>query len=176
MASYYVYFISTLPALHFLAKPPLSSEKFFSLAERFIPNRDIEMLKKCSITGEYAAANIQPTLKKWQNFDTALRNELVKARSAHKHIDPSKYLRQDKYFEASIGHMAVAVHRSPSVLAAEKTLDEQRWRWLDEFAIGHYFDLDFLIVYLLKLLILERWEKVNTADKPKVIEEALKAA
>ena len=35
------------------------------------------------------------------------------------------------------------------------------------------FDLDFLIVYALKLLILERWEKVNSADKAALLKEVL---
>ena len=44
---------------------------------------------------------------------------------------------------------------------------------MDELATGHYFDLDFLISYALKLLILERWERINSADKPRLLEEVL---
>jgi len=59
---------------------------------------------------------------------------------------------------------------------AEKSLDEARWKFLDELSFGHYFDLDILIVYVLKLLLLERWGKINTADKTKILEGALAKA
>jgi hypothetical protein len=53
-------------------------------------------------------------------------------------------------------------------------LDEARWRMLEELCVGHYFDLDFLIIYALKLLILERWQRIRTADGGRLLEEVLR--
>ena len=173
MAGYYPYFISTLPMLHFGMRPPFSGDKFLEICRQFIPEADAKELKKASTGGEYITAQRQPTLKKWQDFDTSLRNELVKIRCLHKHIDPKEYLRQDGYVEAYIIHLATAVHRTPDLLEAEKLLDQGRWYFLDALSFGHYFDLDLLLIYALKLSILERWDKIMAADKEAAMEEAL---
>lgn len=173
MSGYYPYLISSLPMLHFGMRPPFSSEKFLALCQQFILKADIEVIKKATLSGKYITQEIHPTLKKWQDFDTGLRNELVKIRSLHKHIDPQKYLRPDGCAETYITHIAMSAHRTPDILEAEKFLDQERWYFLDTLSFGHYFDLGFLLIYVLKLFILERWDKINTADKEAVLEEAL---
>jgi hypothetical protein len=67
--------------------------------------------------------------------------------------------------------MAANIHTS--VLDAEKTLDEARWKALEELATGHYFDLDLLITYAYKLLILQRWENIRSADGTILLEQSL---
>ena len=163
--------------LRFGTKPPLSFEKFLQICQESIPESDLAILRRLSISGEYDYAHTaNPTLKKWPAFDTSLRNELTRIRAGRKHLDPDKYLRQDKYTETSIAHIAISAYRNPAILEAERMLDEVRWRALDEFSVGHYFDLDFLIIYALKLLILERWETINSADKAALIEDTLQKA
>lgn len=158
--------------LHFGMKPPFSFKKFLRTAGEFVSGRDLSILKNVSVNGEYVSTK-QPTLKKWQDFDTALRNELVKIRAARKHTDPLKYLRPSVIFDALASHIAINAYRAPVILEATKILDQERWQRLDELAVGHYFDLDFLIVYALKLLILARWEKIRTADASKALEDVL---
>jgi len=38
-------------------------------------------------------------------------------------------------------------------------------------SMGHYFDLNFLIIYALKLGILERWARVDSADPAKEVRQ-----
>ncbi len=160
--------------LHFGVKPPLSFGKFLQHCEGLIPEEDIAFLEAGRRISEYVDSAEPSALRKWREFDLALRNELVKVRAAHKKIDPLPYLRGDGYVEPSITHIALHAYRSTSLLEAEKILDEERWRFLDELAVGHFFDLDFLIVYALKLLILEHWEKIRVADTRRALQEALK--
>ncbi len=173
LSSFYIYLISSLPMLQFGMKPPFSFERFLETASRYIPDRDVEVLKKSSISGEYdrSAGRTNAALRRWQAFDIALRNELVKARAARKRLDPSKFIRDGGYAEAALAHLAQAAHRNPSPLEAEEALDEARWRSLDELERGHYFDPDFLVIYAHKLLILLRWERINGADSGRLIEE-----
>lgn len=105
------------------------------------------------------------TLKKWVNFEVALRNELVRARAARRKIDPLKFIRLPDHPEAHISHVALAAYRSTSILEAEKILDQERWNFLEYLSFGHYFDFDYLLIYALKLKILERWDKIQKADK-----------
>lgn len=174
MTNYYTYLIASLPYLQFGLRPPFSFEQFISLCARHIPETDIEILNAIpSIVEKTVYEGAQPSLSRWHRHETILRNEWVKIRASHKHLDPLKYLRGEAAIDLYLMHLVMSAHRSPSILETEKILDEERWRFLDELTFGHYFDLDVLIIYALKLLILERWEKINTADKVKVLEETL---
>ena len=156
--------------LHFGMRPPLSFEKFLRLCEEFIPDADVEAVKEVSLAG-YSTLPV-PGLARWRAFDIALRNELTKIRASRKHLDAHRYLREDGYADPYIAHAAMAAHRTPSVIEAEKALDQERWRALDEIALGHYFDVDALVVYAYKLKILERWEQIRTTDKERALAEA----
>lgn len=171
MANYYVYLISSLPMLHFGARPPFSFLRFLEICQDKISQEDMDIITLA--TDAYTYQGSQPTLKKWQAFERALRNELVKIRASRKHLEPLKYLRGDAYIEPYIAHIAMTAHRTPAILEAEKILDQGRWYILGELSVGHYFDLDMLIIYALKLLILERWEKINSADKSLLLQEVL---
>ncbi|MEI8349425.1 MAG: hypothetical protein WCI77_04670 [Candidatus Omnitrophota bacterium] len=175
MPNFYIYLISSLPMLQFGAKPPFSFEKFLQMCEGLIPTSAINLLSQIQTLdiGKYKGDCVG-TLKRWHAFEVALRNELVKIRASRKHKDPLKYMRGDSTDGPTLTHIALSAQRNPSPLEAEMVLDRERWQMLEEIATGHYFDLDFLIVYAQKLLILERWEMINRADKIRFLEEALK--
>ncbi len=171
MASFYTYLISSLPMLHFGARPPFSFEKFFLRCEGLIPQEDFQVIK--NLTKQDTHKGPKAVIKKWLDFDTMLRNELVKLRASRKKIDPAKYLRPDGYAGSSFYHIALAAQRNPSPLEGERLVDLERWNFLEGASFGHYFDLEFLIIYAYKLLILERWERINSADKNKILDETL---
>lgn len=161
--------------LHFGAKPPFSFEKFLGDCQEFISEQDFALLKNLPLTiDEYDKRLKNVAIEKWLAFDTALRNELVKIRAEMKKIEPEKFLRPGAIFNLAISHTAMAAHRNPAILEAEEIMDQARWEVLDELSFGHYFDIDFLIIYAYKLKILERWEKIDLADKERLLEEVLK--
>jgi len=174
MPSYYTYFISSLPMLQFGNPPGLTLNDFLSRCVEFIPGRDAALIKEALSPDGYALNAFGPvTLLKWREFDLALRNELVKARALRKKVDPAGFLRNDTHFDMNITHIAQAALRHTSILEAERYLDLERWKALDEISRGHYFDLDFLLVYGLKLAILERWVKIESADKAQLAAKVL---
>jgi len=176
MPNFYTYFIASLPTLHVGAKPPFSFEKFLQMCEGLIPEDAISLLGSLRTLTDTHKGACAETLKKWYAFETALRNELVKIRASRKHKDAFKYLRNDGGAHPAIAHIASSAHRNPSPLEAEMFLDRQRWQVLDEIIFGHYFDLDVLIVYAQKLLILERWERIKHVHKERLLEEALRGS
>ena len=174
MADFYPYLVASLPTLHFAIKPPFPTEKLLEKCQELIPEKDFVLLLELPDTNNAITEETnQPTIKNWLSFDSALRNELVKIRASRLHTDAQRYLRADGYVNPNITHIALTAYLNPSILEAERFLDHERWKALDELSIGHYFDLDFLIVYAYKLRILERWEKIAIADKQTLLEEAI---
>ncbi|MFA5144874.1 MAG: hypothetical protein WC723_02570 [Candidatus Omnitrophota bacterium] len=174
MKSEYIYLIAQLPWLSFGAKPPLSFDKFLALSRQFISEKDADLLSSLPQSQDYAGGEKRNSaLRQWVDFDTALRNDLVRIRSSRKHVDPSAYLRAGGMQDPGLMHVAAAAQRNPSPLEAERLLDETRWSALDELEAGHFFDLEILVIYAYKLMILIRWEQIGSADKEKMLEETL---
>lgn len=159
--------------LQFGHSPTLTLNGFLSRCAELIPQNDVALVKEALSTDAYALHVSAPaTLLKWKEFDLALRNELVRARALRKKVDPARFLRHDTHFDMNITHIAQAALRQASILEAERYLDLERWKMLDEISGGHYFDLDFLLAYGLKLAILERWVKIEAADKAELAEKS----
>jgi len=171
MPNFYVYLVSSLPTLYFGAKPPCSLEALLSKCSGFIPQKDLEVLR--GLRSEELPQQKNQTIQKLLGFETFLKNELVRLRAVRKKVAPEKYLRPNGYAGPSIYHVAQAAQRSPSPLEAERILDRARWNFLDELGFGHYFNLDSLIIYAFKLLILERWERINKADKQALLDNLI---
>jgi hypothetical protein len=175
MADFYPYLVASLPMLHFGMKPPFSFGRFLEVCRPFIPKKDFHLLHALPQPEQYSEKGIRnQSIQKWIEFDGALRNELVRIRATKKHLDPATYLRTDGYPGASPIPAGLTANIHTSVLDAEKTLDELRWKVLEELATGHYFDLVFLITYAYKLMILQRWENIRSADGMILLEQALR--
>ena len=160
--------------LHPGMKPPFSFERFLEVCRELIPEKDFQLLSNLLQPEEYSVkGKSHQIIQKWIEFDVALRNEIVKVRAIRRHLDPATYLRPDGYSGSSLAPAVIAANTNTSLLDAEKTLDETRWKALEELATGHYFDLDFLITYAYKLLILQRWENIRSADGRILLEQAL---
>jgi hypothetical protein len=174
MADFYPYLIASLPMLHFGMKPPFSFERFLEVCRPFTPERDYHVILTLPQSQQYPQSGEKNLfVRRWVAFDTALRNELVRVRAAKKHVDPAAYLRPAEYEGPSLAPSVLAAGAHPSILDAEKTLDETRWDALNELVTGHYFDLDVLITYAYQLLILERWENIRNADGKTLLSQLL---
>ena len=147
---------------------PFSYASFLRKCAEFIPAEDFNTLCR-----PVDSASIE-LVKDINCFEMMLANELVKVRAVSRKVNPEKYLRFEEYSGQAIYHIALAAHRNPSPLEAERYLDQERWNYLEEKSFGHYFDLEVLIIYAHKLLILERWERINSADSRSLLEEAVR--
>jgi len=174
MPAYYIYLISSLPMLNFSARAPISLEEFLIKCKNLIPEKEFEILRGvCRQDSYFLAVQGRNSLKQWAGFEIALRNELARARAVRKKIDPLKFLRFPDSPQAEISHLAMAAYRSISILEGEKILDQARWNFLEALSFGHYFDFDCLLIYGLKLKILQRWDKIQNADKEQLLNAAV---
>lgn len=172
MSGFYTYLISSLPFLSFGAKPPISFERFLSSCTGFVSEAELQILKQLDLSSVSEPADNE-TIKQWFNFEISLRNELVRMRAAKRHIDPVKYLRGQSDPDPLMAHNLLVITRNPHPLELEKALDKFRWDFLDGLSFGHFFDFHLLLVYAYKLLILEKWQLINSAESEKLLTEVM---
>ncbi len=169
MAGYYAYLLSSLPMLHFGAKPPVSFEAFQAACRGLVSDEESALLEAMRQGAPLDEAVRPGAVKAWASFERMLGNELAKVRAGRQHKDATKYLRGDASAEAAITHLAVNASRHPDILESERMLDAARWERLEAWGLGHYLDAEALALYGLKLLILERWQRIEEADTQKAL-------
>lgn len=166
----YYYLAASLPLLEFGMKTPIAYEDFLFRCEGQLSVKDLGIIKRAKIMPSEDTEESSPTLKEWKRFDTTLRNELLKHRASKKSKDASKYIRGDGSsdpFLAAQTHWAV---NEESPLEAERFLDKIKWDKIEELEKLHYFDIDYLIAYALKLQILERWQKISSEGGVEILQ------
>jgi hypothetical protein len=88
-------------------------------------------------------------------------------RAGKKGIDSEKYIVSGS-LETGIIEIAREAFAAPAPLDAELILNKARWEYLEMLEAGHYFDLGKLIIYFLRLQILQRKAQINT-EKGKAV-------
>jgi hypothetical protein len=172
MGSAYYYFVASLPHLEFGNPPILSLQTFLSDCERLISPEDYTQIQKALGVDEGEAAPMSnPTTKSWQQFMNALRNQSAWTRATRAQKDPQPYLKGERAFEADIVQAISAAEKNPNPLEGELLIDRLRWQKLDELCCGHFFDLEALIIYALRLKILDRFEKMDSVRGQQIFEE-----
>jgi len=153
LAAYY-YASASLPMLTGPDQSvPVSSDEMLDVCRRFISTEDYTGLEDSTLNPDDAfAPGICAFYREWER---SLRNALVLQRSAEQHLSPDEYLRDSEDISGTTVIASEAVGKS-TPLEAELFLDSCRWLKIDELSNGHFFDIEFLRAYRLKLQILER--------------------
>lgn len=160
MANQYYYTVSSLPMLMWDSDKFMTESEFLYACESTVAEKDFETLKAALLIPVQGAAVTNPALKSWYDWENTLRSELVKLRAAKKGTDAEKYI-SDNPGEAGVVEIAREAFNQNSPLDGEKILDQARWDYLDMLEAGHMFDIGKLIVYYLKLQLLNRRAVLN---------------
>jgi hypothetical protein len=171
--SQYYYTIASLPFLDFDSDPPFTGDEFLMACKNECNKQDFSLLQKTSLIPPDSPATLfndnwgsaklntgQSLVDRFYTWERSLRNELVLLRAKKKGIDPDKYVQEGEVRLEPV-QVARSAFMNESPLAAEKILNKARWAYLDQLEVGHYFDLEKLLVYKLKLKILEQKAKAN---------------
>lgn len=160
MANQYYYTVSSLPMLMWDSDKFMTESEFLYACESTVAEKDFETLKAALLIPAKGVAVTNPVLKSWYNWENTLRSELVKLRAAKKGTDAEKYI-SDNPGEAGVVEIAREAFNQNSPLDGEKILDQARWDYLDMLEAGHMFDIGKLIIYYLKLQLLNRRVLLN---------------
>jgi hypothetical protein len=154
LAQYY-YLVASLPLLFYDSEGIPSREDFLVTCRQHISHRHYRLLESASTTSLQATTASCKTLDLWRQWEIALRNELVRLRAKNRGREAEPYL-----IESPGGLAPQAVAREAfaqdSPLQAEDTLNRGRWSYLEELEVGHYFDIEKILVYALRLRLLAR--------------------
>ena len=162
--------------LEFGMKMPISCENFLALAEEHLSLKDLNIIKRTQIVPLKDIDDVEdalPTLREWKKFEATLRNEIAKTRAVKKSKDQSEYIRGENYRDPFLAHFAQWVSSEDSPLEAERAIDKKRWEKIEDLSKGHYFDIDYLVAYALKLQILARWERISSSNGMEVLQGLL---
>ena len=175
MKEAYYYLIASLPLLEFGTKTPFTYADFLSICEEQLSSGDLKIIKETRLAPLKNPDSRCLTLKEWNKFNITLRNEIAKVRTSRQGKDAGRYIRGEDYADPFIVSFAQWIVNQDSPLEAEISLDRLRWEKLDDLGKGHYFDIDYLVTYALKLQILARWEQINSSDGMQALQNLVTA-
>lgn len=171
MGAYYYYIVSSLSFLSLQRKPPLSYSDFLELCSPWLRRRDLTQLHLAKIDIENIPLNhvTNAVLKRWIAFENTLKNELVRIRADILQVPKELYLRLEMGLDASAIPVVHQVLQETSPYRIEIDLVQVRWDFLTRHEVGHYFDLALLVIYALKLQLLERMQKFDEEKGKQVL-------
>ncbi|MBN1766350.1 MAG: hypothetical protein JW860_13905 [Sedimentisphaerales bacterium] len=106
-------------------------------------------------------------LKYWVGYEVALRNGLAEARAKALNLEAGDYLVAADLSDPDVNFDSVINEWSGSAspLAGLGALDRSRWQWLVDHDEWFSFEDDELGAYAAKLLLLQRWHRINHAGQ-----------
>ncbi len=153
MGRKYFYTAASLPLLTRGKEPPFSLGQFLGMCRAEVAETDQRALEQISLNPESIRAE-EGVLARWKAWETSLRNALVSLRSKRRGVAAEDYREESGRYSQDSLVRQIAQMESP--LQAEIRIDQARWQFLEDEEMGHYFDQEVLLIYGLKLLLLER--------------------
>ncbi|MFH1310520.1 MAG: DUF2764 family protein [Candidatus Omnitrophota bacterium] len=145
MAKYYYYLVAALPYLKFEEKPPINKTEFISECEKWLSPGHMRNLLTVDVSGQEIVRRETPLTLKWKVFDEDLRKIITKARWSKK---------TGASFKVPEKIQTVIEQATP--LLVEMKFERIRWDFLEGESSKYCFDINWIILYFLKLQILNR--------------------
>ena len=146
----YYYLVSQLPALEFEEESLGKKDYLLEQARQWMSPQDFSILESIDINDLSLEDNDVDIEGDYKRFEIKLRKELAQWRKSMK-----------------IGHeehrwmFPMSLVKEGTPLDVEKKLMRFRWDFISETEKEHFFDLEYLIFYFLKIQILERLDKFD---------------
>ncbi|MCS7237244.1 MAG: DUF2764 domain-containing protein [Thermoguttaceae bacterium] len=107
-------------------------------------------------------------LRRWVGFEVALRNALAVARARKLELDESGFVVAPELADPTLDFANVisewSVAKTP--LAGLQVVIRARWDWCDAHEAWFSFTEDEILVYALRLMLLEQWRRTSGEGKP----------
>ena len=155
MKEQYYYVITSLPSLSLSEELPVWKDDFLANCEKYLKKTDFNILESISLFDVEKDEASFDIVRRFFGWERGVRNALVRLRAEKLGLKPDEFVRGE-IVDHSQTLLAEEAFNTDSPLMAEEILNRARWRYLDELEFGHYFDIERLVVFFIKLQILER--------------------
>jgi hypothetical protein len=110
----------------------------------------------------YAAAAKNPCryIQEYFDYDRLLRNAQAVAAAKKMNIAPDDYI-VGEYNPAALSEEITQVVAKSDILTREEQLDKLRWQKVNEITVFNYLDIEYLLAYVTKAAIVDRWIKLD---------------
>ncbi len=150
MGNKYYSLVASLPYLRMGDAPAISVTGFMEECSKWLSPDDMAALKASGVPGARSSRDGVEVLEQWKDFDSALRNSVALMRAARKKGQPFK-----------APEILSRMESGETPLIMERALEEIRWDFLEDKVLGYNFDINWLILYFLKLRVVERLAKFD---------------
>jgi len=176
MSHLYYYLVASLPLLQFGSKLPFSPEYFLELCQDKLTAQDYFLIRDIVRKDEWDVNTNNDFYLAWKQFSHSLRNEMAWLRALELNKDPQTYLRGPREGHPFFVDIFVQASKSSDPLTAERIIDRFRWQYIDELARFHYFDLEALVAYAIKLKILVRQDVFESSQGKEIFDQEMVSA
>ncbi|MBU0571864.1 MAG: DUF2764 domain-containing protein [Candidatus Omnitrophica bacterium] len=145
MRNKYYYLVASLPRLSFDGEDFLSRDKFMEECRRWLSAEDMKRLAGMDAENPGINDGVPDIARRWKAFDMETREILFGIRTK----DSRAALKENLYFSKE-----KIEGRDP--LSAEKAIAKARWDFVEGEEPEYMFDVNWLMLYYVKLQILER--------------------
>ena len=165
----YYYLVPSLPTLRPEDSGEISCDVFLQKCSQFLTSDDLESLRHSTIDN-FDPQSPNTVFRKWQQWETDLRNQLIVLRCQKLRLDPKHFTRAGTEF-IQISRSVKEAFAASTPMESENYLHKLRWAYLDDMERSYLFDLNYLIIYYVKLQLLERRKKYTLERGMKFLEE-----
>jgi hypothetical protein len=163
MSTSYIYFVASLPMVSSIdSECPMSFMDFLEQCRQLITGTDFAELDVVLREDGAPVMSKNSAVNKIADGNRDFRNALVWFRAVRAGHDPLEQIRGDAFHDPFWADVVNRALKLPNLLEGKRLIDRTRWQVLDDFVSGHFFDLPVLIVYGLKLKILERYQVIRS--------------
>ncbi len=103
-----------------------------------------------------------------RKYDRELQKEIIGDNKFAKALRTSKLKDFGLTDDYPFVERVISFFDNPAMIEKERQLDLLRWEFLDERTTFEYFSIDKVLSFLIRLLIIERWSKLDTESGKKV--------
>ncbi|MFW5944153.1 MAG: DUF2764 family protein [Bacteroidota bacterium] len=157
-------------------------EYMYEFVEQYREDRNSRTLKQWEnhltrMFYDYVFSFRDQFLNDWFTFEMHVTNVLIGLNCREFEKDTGEELIGDNFVTEAINKSSakdfglapildyvgqvISIAENDNLLAREKSLDQFRWDQLDEFTRFHYFSLEVILAYTIKLQMVYRWMKLD---------------
>jgi hypothetical protein len=167
--SFYTFLVAQLPQLSLDLRAPYTVSGFVEYVSEWLSEQEQTVLRAI-LNNE---PSDDPVVQDYRLYDESLRNQLALLRGVKLNRDAGHFVRSGEKPDHQTRHILSECVKDENPEHAEKQLDKLRWQFIEYRTSLDYFNFSFLVGYLLKLKLVERWSTLDEKVGKELLQSAL---